>query len=221
MTIFTRLNDIINSNINNLLDKAEKPDNMIRLIIQEMEEALVEIRSTSAQHIAEKKSLLRQKEGFEKSAQRWEQKAELALTKQAESLARSALIEKQKYLAQLPQIQSQLNLIEQNLNLIQEDSARLQSKLTDAKKQKETLRLRQASAVARLKAKESLNSHMIDDSIIKFEQFQQKIEKIEASVEAFELTQSSDLASQIDQLARNSVVETELEALKQRLAKAS
>ena len=108
MGMFSRFTDIINANINSMLDKAENPEKMIRLIIQEMEETLVEVRTTAAKNIAEKKSLMRQLRSLESSVEHWQQKAELALSKGREDLAKSALTEKHKNNQKVTELQEQL-----------------------------------------------------------------------------------------------------------------
>jgi len=133
MGIFSRFSDIVNSNINALLDKAEDPEKMVRLIIQEMEDTLVEVRSSSAKVIAEKKELTRNVERIEADAQQWQQKAELALNKEREDLARAALAERQKALDSADLIKQQLEQVELHLNQLQQETTQLQDKLADAK----------------------------------------------------------------------------------------
>ena len=128
MGMFTRINDIIQSNINALLDKAEDPEKMIRLIIQEMQETLVEIRTLAAQHIAEQKHLNRQIDNLEKRAAHWQENAELAVSKGKDDLARAALKEKQELEAKQAELQEQLQVIDEALLKVQDDTGRLNEK---------------------------------------------------------------------------------------------
>jgi phage shock protein A len=133
MGIFSRFTDIINSNINSILDKAEDPEKMVRLIIQEMEDTLVEVRSTSAKTLAEKKDLARRISRFEQDGNTWQEKAELALSKGREDLARAALMEKKKCAENAQAITDELTHIDDHIEKLQSEIAQLQEKLADAK----------------------------------------------------------------------------------------
>jgi phage shock protein A len=218
MGLFSRFTDIINANLNNMLDKAEDPEKMIRLIIQEMEETLVEVRSTAAKHIAEKKTVLRQVSVIESSIDDWQSKAELALEKSRDDLAKMALTEKQKCTAQLNDVQKELIQLDEFLANIQNDSQRLQDKLSDAKRRQEAYTLRQKSAQVRLKVREKAAIYNIDEAISKFERYQQKIDRVEAEVEAYDMTQNQDLESQFRSLVTDENLEVEFAELKKKVA---
>ncbi len=214
MGMFSRLTDIINANINSLLEKAENPEKLIRLIIQEMEETLVEVRSAAAKNIAEKKTLLRRLRTAENKVADWHKKAELALTKNRDDLARSALLEKTKAQTEVDALQKELNVINDMLDGVQDDSQRLQDKLSEAKGRQNTIALRENSAQVRLKARETFSTENIDKSIEKFEQFQQKIDGLEAQVEAYDFTKNQSLESQFQQLENEDSIEQELQTMK-------
>lgn len=219
MGMFTRFADIINANLNSMLDKAEHPEKMIRLIIQEMEETLVEVRSTAAKHIAEKKTMQRQIDGMNKSIERWNEKAELAVSKGRDDLAKSALSEKHKNVQQVEALAEEMAKLDEFLQAVQEDGHRLQQKLAEAKRRQEALLLREESAVVRLKVREKANRYNIDEAISRFERYQEKIDRVEAEVEAYDLTQnSSDLESQFRELETDESIDNELATLKQKVA---
>lgn len=218
MGMFSRFTDVINANINSLLDRAEDPEKMIKLIIQEMEETLVEVRTTAAKHIAEKKTLLRQTRSLEKQIANWQEKAELAIGKSRDDLARAALVEKQKCQQELANLNEEMDTLEELLTDVQQDSQRLQEKLNEAKRRQESFALRQESAQVRLKVREKAAVYNIDQAISKFERYQQKIDEVEAKVEAYDMTNNQDLASQIDALETDENVEQELSELKKKAA---
>tara|TARA_R110000744_G_scaffold78713_3_gene155030 strand:- start:294 stop:956 length:663 start_codon:yes stop_codon:yes gene_type:complete len=217
MGMFSRFTDIINANINSMLDKAEEPEKMIKLIIQEMEETLVEVRSTAAKHIAEKKTVLRNIRDMKSRVANWQQKAELALNKGREDLAKAALVEKQICTQKLNEFNEELAQFDEYLTAVQSDSQRLQDKLTEAKRKQEAFAIRQQSAEVRLKVREKAAIYNIDESIRKFERYQQKIDRVEAEVEAYDMTSSKGLDSQFRELERDGNIEQELEQLKKKV----
>ncbi len=219
MGIFSRFTDIVNSNINNLLDKAEDPAKMVRLIIQEMEDTLVEVRSSSAKTLADKKELTRQVVRLEKDAVQWQEKAELALNKEREDLARAALIEKKKSTESAEALLEELAYTDEHLSKLQNEIAQLQEKLNDAKARQKAILIREKSASSRLKVKENIHSTRVNEALNRFEHYERKIDNIEAEVESYDLAGKS-LANEIDELATDSKVDDELAQLKAKLKKA-
>jgi phage shock protein A len=214
MGLFSRFTDIVNANLNSMLDKAEQPEKMIRLIIGEMEETLVEVRSIAAKNIAEQKSQTRQIKLVESNVAHWHEKAELALARNRDDLAKLALTQKHKYQAELTQKIQENEQLNESLTAVQEDAMRLQNKLTEAKRRQSALLLRQESAEVRLKVREKAVVYNIDQAMSKFERYQEKIDNIEAQVEAYDLTEHNDLSAQISQLAQDDSIEAELAAMK-------
>lgn len=217
MGMFSRFTDIVNANLNNMLDKAEDPEKMIKLIIQEMEETLVEVRSTAAKYIAEKKTLTRQIQSAESSTLRWQEKAEVALSKGRDDLAKSALVEKHKCQSQVDELQKEFTQLDEFLIAVQDDGQRLQEKLAEAKRRQEAYVLRQQSAQVRLKVREKAAVYNIDEAISKFERYQQKIDEVEAQIEAYDMTNNQDLSSQIESLEKDEAIENELQSLKKQV----
>lgn len=216
MGIFSRFSDIINSNINALLDKAEDPQKMVRLIIQEMEDTLVEVRSTSAKTIAEKKELARRVERMEAEATQWQEKAELALSKGREDLARAALVERGKAQDAVDAVKQELANVESHISKLQEETAQLQEKLADAKARQKAILMRHQAASTRLDVKRKLDTSRVDDALNRFERYERKIDSIEAEVEAFDLGKKS-LSDEIAELENDSKIDDELAALKAKM----
>jgi phage shock protein A len=217
MGIFSRFADIVNSNINAILDKAEDPEKMVRLIIQEMEDTLVEVRSTSAKTLAEKKELARRVEHLNQEAQQWQEKAELALVKDREDLARAALLERQKSSDAAVSVEKELEHVESHIEKLQQEVATLQDKLADAKARQKAIVLRQRSAESRLEVKKALDSSKVEDALNRFERYESKIDGLESQVEAYDLGKKS-LSDEIADLQKNEQVDDELAALKKKLA---
>ncbi|GEA08026.1 phage shock protein PspA [Alteromonas sp. KUL42] len=219
MGMFSRINDIVQANINAMLDKAEDPEKIIRLIIQEMEETLVEVRTDAARYIAQQKTLTRQMDGATKQINGWQDKAQLAMNNDKEALAKAALIEKQKYVAKLTSLEEQQAHLTETIEKIQEDTSRLNSKLAEAKAKQKTLVQRRNSAQTRLKVKQANHESKIDDAMTRFENYEQRIDYLEAQVDAYDLTKSSDAASlqaQFDVMEADEAIEKELAELKKK-----
>ena len=221
MGIFTRFADIINSNLNSMLDRAEDPEKMLKLIIQEMEQTLVEVRTSSVKTIAEKKELSRHIANLSTNIDRWAEKAELAISKGREDLARSALVEKQSLQDSLDKQQGEMVELEAALTQLNQDISRLQEKLTEAKSRQGAMKLRHNTVTSRIKVKKQLNSQSIDDAFNKFERYEQKMDRLEAEVESYDLGKGATLSDQIEQLVVDEGIELELEALRVKYKKAS
>lgn len=216
MGIFSRLSDIINSNINSLLDKAEDPEKMIRMVIQEMEETLVEVRSTSARIIADKKELLRRNTKLEKQAQDWQHKAELALSKNRDDLAKAALLEKASINEVIGLVQEDTHKLDYSLDKLSSEIEQLQSKLNDARARQKTMMMRHTATKSRQAVSNKLHNSSIDDAINKFDHYEKKIELMEGEIEANQIG-SSGIAAQFEALEKEDKIDEELEALKSRL----
>lgn len=218
MGIFSRFTDIINANINSILDKAEDPEKMVRLIIQEMEETLVEVRTQSAKLIADKKELGRRADRLTKEAEDWENKAEIALSKEREDLARSALKEKTAALEEKASMESDLEQIEMNLEKLSGDIGQLQQKLVDAKTRQKALIMRGKTAQSRMGVKRQLHDVSVDEAMSKFDRYERRIDDLEGEIEAYDLGQKN-LSDEIAELESDDKVDEELEKLKARLNK--
>ena len=213
MGIFSRFSDIVNSNINALLDKAEDPEKMVRLIIQEMEDTLVEVRSSSAKTIAEKKELQRLITRLQEEATDWQAKAELALSKERDDLARSALIERQKAAEQAETVARDIANLDEHISKLQDEVSQLQEKLADAKARQKSMLMRQQTVASRLEVKKTLDSNRINDAMYKFERYEQKIDTLEAQVEAYDLGKKT-LKDEFAELAAQDKIDNELAELK-------
>ncbi|MFT7006897.1 MAG: phage shock protein A [Colwellia sp.] len=218
MGIFSRFTDIINSNINNLLDKAEDPAKMVRLIIQEMEDTLVEVRSSSAKTLADKKEITRRVTRFENEAQQWQEKAELALSKDREDLARAALIEKKKSSENAQTLLQDLMHTEEHIMKLQSEISQLQEKLADAKSRQKTIIMREKTVNSRLKVKKNIDSNKVDDALSRFDRYERKIDDLEGQVESYDMG-SKSLADEIADLESNEKVDDELASLKEKMKK--
>jgi phage shock protein A len=220
MGIFTRFSDIVNSNINAILDKAEDPEKIVRLMIQEMEDTLVEVRSAAARSIADKKDLNRKLESREKEQREWDSKAELAMRKGREDLAKAALVEKSRVSAAVELIKFDYAAIDEGLGKLNEDISKLESKLQDAKARQKSLLARHKTANSRLAARKKIHDYKIEDAMVRFEQYTRRIDDVEGRIEAYDLGLPKDLNHEFASLEAEELVAEELKDLKQRLAAA-
>ncbi|NIV17585.1 MAG: phage shock protein PspA [Woeseiaceae bacterium] len=218
MGIFTRFSDIVNSNINAILDKAEDPEKIVRLMIQEMEDTLVEVRSAAARSIADKKDLNRKLEMLDRELSDWEDKAELAVRKGREDLAKAALVEKSRVAQAAEVLKQDYIAVDEGLGKLNEDIARLEGKLEDAKARQKALLARHKTAASRLAARKKIHDYKIDDALIRFEQYTRRIDDVEGRVEAYDLGLPKDLNHEFASLEAEEAVAEELDALKKRIA---
>ena len=218
MGIFTRFSDIVNSNINAILDKAEDPEKIVRLMIQEMEDTLVEVRSAAARSIADKKDLNRKIEKLDRERRDWNDRAELAMRKEREDLAKAALVEKSRVSAAVEVLKEDYLAVDEGLAKLNEDIARLESKLEDAKTRQKALLARHKTANSRLAARKKIHDYKIDDAMVRFEAYTRRIDDVEGRVEAYDLGLPKDLNHEFAGLEAEESVNQELDALKERVA---
>ena len=218
MGIFSRFADIINSNIGAILDRAEDPEKIIRLIIQEMEDTLVEVRTNAAHAIAERKEIGRKLSRLQETRHEWERRAELALAKGREDLAKGALLEKAKLGEVGRLLEEQLAQVETALGQGDADISKLQAKLAEAKAKQKALMVRHDTADSRLKVRRNLYDSRVDDALARFDQVERKLDEAEGKVEAYDLGQRQTLAQEIADLEAESAIDEELSVLKRRLA---
>ena len=216
--VFSRARDIFAANMTDLLDRAEDPARMIRMIIIEMEETLVEVRATAARSIADIKEMRRSLTRLDEIEASWTEKAELALSRDREDLAKAALVERQKAADMADGLKAEMGQIEEVLRGYEADIARLQGKLREARGRQNAIAHRIESAVSRAKASEVLNGSRTEDAFSKFEILERRADFAEGRAEALGLTGPKSLEEEIAELRAAEKVDAELEAMKAALA---
>lgn len=218
MGIFSRLTDIVNSNINAILDSAEDPEKIIRMVIQEMEDTLVEVRSSAAKTIADQKDINRRLAKLHKAQADWEKKAELAISKGRDDLAKGALIEKSKLADMEAHLTEEAKHLEDALKRNEEDVIKLDAKLREARAKKAAIQSRHKAASNTVRVRKNLTDNRIQDAFDRFDKVDARLDRLEAEAESMELGKEQSLAEEIAGLEADDEIEKELEALK---AKAS
>ena len=219
MSIFSRTRDIMAANFTELLDRSEDPGRMIRMIILEMEETLVEVRASAARCIADAKEMRRAMVRLDGLRDGWTEKAELALSKGREDLAKAALVERQKAADMAAGLEAEIKVVEDTLKTYEVDIAKLQGKLREARARQNSVSTRIESAVTRAKARELLNGSRTEDAFSRFELLERRADFAEGRAEALGMTGPKSLEEEIADLRAEESVDAELEALKARLAK--
>jgi phage shock protein A len=217
MGIFSRLSDIVNANLNALLDRAEDPEKMAKLMIQEMEDTLVEVRSAAVKNISEKKEIQRRLEQLAAAEADWAQKAEFAISKGRDDLAKGALLAKRKLAESATALQGELKAVEEALARHDEDLARLQSKLQEAKAKQKALLIRLNAAQKRVQVRRTLADGRVDDALARYETLHQKIDELEGRAEVYDMGQGKTLEQEFANLEAETGLDAELAALKEKL----
>jgi phage shock protein A len=221
MGIFSRTRDIIAANVTDLLDKAEDPAKMIRMIILEMEETLVEVRASAARTIADQKEMRRHIAKLEKLQESWTEKAELALSKDREDLAKAALIERQKAADMSSQLQAEIAVLDDALRAAEEDINKLQNKLREARTRQNAIMTRLETAHNRVRMREMYAGPKVQEAFSRFELMERRVDFAEGRADALSLgAPQKTLEEEIAELKSSEKVEADLAALKARIGKA-
>ena len=220
MGIFSRMTDIINSNLNSLLDSAEDPPKMIRLIVQEMGDTLVEVRSSSARVLADRKTARRRVQRCYEDMEAWQDKARLAVNKDREDLAKAALYERQLLSEEVAALEAELLVLDEHIEQLHNEIDQLQQKLADAKARQKAMQMRSQTVESRIKVKRQIQREVLDDTFAKFERYERRMDNLEGQVEAMDMGRSdkSDLASEIEALAADEKLNEALARLKAEMA---
>jgi len=217
MSIFSRTRDIIAANFNEMLDKADDPQKMIRMIILEMEDTLVEVRASAARTIADQKEMHRHTIKLDQLQGDWGEKAQLALSKDREDLARAALVEKKKAGDMAEQIKLEIGVLDDALRAHELDTDKLQNRLREARSRQTAIAARLESAENRGKLRTLLATERVDEAMSRFDQLERRVDYAEGRADALSLaegTQTPSLADQISALAGSDKIDEELEAMK-------
>lgn len=221
MSIFSRLTDIVNANLTALLDRAEDPEKMARLMIQEMEDALVEVRSAAVKAIADRKELGRRVADARFGLEDWERKAELAVAKGKEDLARAALFEKRRAADVLRGLEAELVQVDEVLGRYEDDIGRLQSKLDEAKAKRKSLEMRAEAAGHSIKARKVLHDARVDEALARYDRMHRRIDELEGEAEVLDKGRTPGLSQRFAELESEGNVEAELEALRRKVKSGS
>ena len=214
MGIFTRFRDIISSNINAMLDRAEDPEKLIRLMIREIEDTLVEIKTACAGVMAGSKKIQRQLEGLQERVGYWEDKAELAVSKGRDDLAREALIEKRKFTRQTDSLENELAEHEDLIRQYQDDIRQLEEKLKSARDKQQMLVQRHIHAQSKIRAQNELRRIDSSETVMKFGELENRIERMEAEADLVNYGRKTALEEELEKLSVDEEIEDELQAMK-------
>lgn len=216
MGIFTRVRDIISSNINSMLDKAEDPEKMVKMIIREMEDTLVEVKASCAGAMATRKKVQRDLDEATSKANDWNAKAELAVEKGREDLAREALIEKRRYSERVDALTAERKHVDELVEQYKGDIVQLEEKLAGAREKQRLLVQRHIRAQRKRATEQRIRKVDTTDAMARFETFEHRIDRLETEAELVNFGRKPSLEEEIDKLGKDQDIEKELEALKQR-----
>jgi phage shock protein A len=217
MSVFKRFSDVVNSNVSAMLDKAENPEKLVRMIIAEMETTLFDVRTESAKIISNKKEMQRQLKTMQEEIDLWQTRAEKALSKERDDLAKQALQEKH-HIEQAVEAQvKEFNELETALLRLEQDVGKLQLKLNEAIARRDVIVARHDTIKSTIKTRKQIDETSINEALHRFERFEKRMDELESEVEAMDLGRNVSLSQQIDSLEEDDELNAELEALKQKI----
>ena len=221
MGVFSRMGDIINSNINAMLDKAEDPEKMIRLMIQEMEDTLVDLKSSCAAKMATRAEMERDRDTLESKVERWSERAVLAVERKRDDLAKEALLEKKQCVRQLEFAEKDLAHYDELIRDCKGNIAQLEQKLEEVTLKHKMLVQRSIHAAEKKRARTAMSAANGAQAMMRFGELENRIERMEADAELSGRLgdAGSDLEREFDKLESDNVIEEELEALKKSMSK--
>ncbi|WP_416379143.1 phage shock protein PspA [Alteriqipengyuania sp. WL0013] len=222
MGIFSRTRDIIAANFNDMLDQADDPAKMIRMIIMEMEETLVEVRASAARTIADQKEMHRHTVKLDRLQADWGEKAQLALSKDREDLARAALVEKKKASDMSDQLKQEIGVLDDALRAYEDDIQKLQSRLREARSRQTGIAARLESAENRVKLRTVMSTDRVDEAMSRFDQLERRVDYAEGRADALSIADGSNTPSLADEIAAlegGDKIDAELEEMKKALGK--
>jgi phage shock protein A len=218
MSVFNRFSDIINANINSILDQAEDPRKMVKLITLEMHETLVDIRAATAKHISDKKKIQKQISFSNIEITGWHEKAELAISKGRDDLAKAALKEKAHHQESVVMLESEYAQVVDAISKLSSDAKQLEEKLSIALTRQKALILRSQAAKSRIKVKKQLHNVSFDDALSRFDLYERKLDDMEGAIESYDI-QNRGLAQEINDLQNDEHLTRELNALKSKIGR--
>ena len=214
MGIFTRFRDIVSANINAMLDRAEDPEKMIKLMIREMEDTLVELKASCAGVMADARKVQRRLDEAADRASSWQAKAALAVDKGRDDLAREALQEKRRH----SQLAESLGIEIAELNTLVEqyhdDIRQLEDKLKSAREKQRLLIQRHIHARRKIRAQQEIHRVDSNDAVLRFEALESRIDRMETEADLINLGRKKPLEEELDTLSLDDEIEIELQALK-------
>ena len=217
MKLFKRMADIMNANIHAMLDKAEDPSKMVRMIIHEMNDTLVKVRMTAAKAIADRKEITRHLEAKRAEAADWERKAEYAVRRDRDDLARGALAERRRCEQDVEHLERDLTVSDEVETKLRNDIATLEGKIAEAEARQRSIVARAQTARVQKGVRRQLSRHNIDEIMVGFDQYERMIDELEGQVESYESSKAMTLQEEIQSIQQDEELDEELENLKSRL----
>lgn len=218
MGVFKRMRDIVGANVNSMLDKAEDPEKLVRLMVREMEDAIIEVKASTANLMAAKRKIARDQSRGEVLVSEWEAKAELAVSRGRDDLAREALVTKRRHVERLESLKNESEHIDGLLTQAKHDLGQIENKLKTVRERQRVLVHRHKQAIRRKRTETTIRKIDSSDVMARFETFENRIERMESEADLVNYGKGASVEAQLSEMVRDEDIENELNALKQKRA---